>query len=106
MNYLIPLAEGQTKTTICIGGAPLDCTRVCDQTNGFFDNPACDPGDICGFEDPALCVEPTAGSCLEAAKRQCTPLSNVQTRRLGKGLGNGRDWLEKENIEEEDTARN
>ena len=83
----------------------VDCTEsnVCDPLRNDPDdrsNPDCPrEGDYC-FDriDGTDCIQPTVGIC-ECTKRCASRLLEVQTRRLGKGLGTKRDW----SVEEEDT---
>ena len=89
----------------------VNCTEsnVCDVAENFLTgeggtslgNPACGDGESCFKPNVGQCEQPTAGTCTAFSKRTCSSLSDVQTRRLGKGLGKKRGWsetAEEENI--------
>ena len=83
-------------------------SNACDITENSDDelsNPKCNEGKRCYLPLVDFCSEPTVGTCqLFDGKRRAARLSEVQTRRLGKGLGTKRDWSVE--VEEEDTALN
>ena len=105
-DFYSNFAEGFTKSTFCFGSAffsdPCNA-KACDQANGDAD---CDP-----LEYERGCKALTTfffESCAdlnpEGTCRLSTRLLEVQTHRLGKGLGNKRGWSE--TIEEEDIPLN
>ena len=87
-----------SETFIEIGSVNCSESNACGDT----DFPACSDGERC-IRKPSVedCIQqPTAGTCT-CTKGCSTRLLEVQTRRLGRGLGTKRDWSIE--VEEEDT---
>ena len=73
----------------------VDCSEsnacTVDSNNPFPQGTCTGAGQICSSVDVEVCNQPTAGTC-KCSKGCSTQLLEVQTRRLGKGLGTKRDW--------------
>ena len=85
---------------------PLPTENVnCSESNAcvvnyFGGQGTCSEGFNCFRTSVERCSEPTVGTC-QCVKRCASRLLEIQTRRLGKGLGIKRDWSVE--VEEEDT---